>query len=88
MKIIGWVRHGDKAACGGTVAEASESDLSHGKALAYQGAAMSCAGNCVISDGYPGSVLANGKAQVLDGQLTSGGCALASTLNGIDGVCG
>jgi uncharacterized Zn-binding protein involved in type VI secretion len=47
---------------------------------------MSCNQGCVIAEGDPSSILSNGKAQVLDGQRTSGGCTLISTLNGVDGV--
>lgn len=90
MEIIGcgWIRLGDKATCGGTVAECSSHDLSDGIGYAFHGARMSCNRNCVISEGYPSSILSNGKAQVLDGQRTSNGCALISTLNGVDGVAG
>jgi hypothetical protein len=49
---------------------------------------MACRKACVIAEGYPHSLLSNGAAQVLDGQLTSGGCRLISTLNGVDGVAG
>jgi uncharacterized Zn-binding protein involved in type VI secretion len=86
MKIIGWIRQGDKAACGGTVSEGSTEEFSGGVGYAFQGAHMVCSGSCVIAEGYPNSTLSNGKPQVLHGQLTSGGCALFSTLNEIDGV--
>lgn len=86
--LRGWVRAGDQADCGGAVAEVSASDSSDGIAYAFQGARMSCRRNCRIAEGYAGSILSNGAAQVLDGQLTSGGCRLSSTLNGIDGVAG
>lgn len=33
MKIIGWIRQSDKAACGGTVAEGLTTFTSHGKPL-------------------------------------------------------
>jgi uncharacterized Zn-binding protein involved in type VI secretion len=88
MTISGWIRLGDAATCGGTVAEGSSCELSDGIGYAYQGARMSCTRHCVIAEGYPSTVLSNGKAQVLDGQRTSGKCALVSTLNGVDGVSG
>jgi uncharacterized Zn-binding protein involved in type VI secretion len=89
MEIIrGWVRAEDRADCGGTVAEGAPCDTSDGIEYAFQGARMSCGNNCTIAEGYSGSILSNGAAQVLDGQLTSGGCGLASMLNGIDGVGG
>lgn len=49
---------------------------------------MACDKNCVIAEGRPTSTLSNGAAQVVDGQKTSEGCALISTLNGIDGIAG
>lgn len=39
MKIIGWIRYGDKAACGGVVVEASAVEISHGRGYTFQGAA-------------------------------------------------
>lgn len=86
MQIIGWIRVSDKAACGSAVAEGSSCEFSDGIGYSFQGARMACTKGCVIADGYPDSTLSNGKAQVLHGQLTSGGCPLISTLNGVDGV--
>lgn len=86
MKTIGWIRLGDKAACGGVVAEASSIETSHGRGYAFQGAAMDCKKGCKIADGYPNARLTNGRQRVTHGQRTSGGCALASTLNDIDGI--
>jgi uncharacterized Zn-binding protein involved in type VI secretion len=89
MEILrGWVRALDRADCGGTVAEGGPCDTSDGIEYTFQGARMSCRKNCTIADGYPESILSNGAAQVLDGQKTSGGCRLISTLNGVDGVAG
>jgi uncharacterized Zn-binding protein involved in type VI secretion len=86
MKIIGWIRLDDKAACGGTVAEASLTEKSHGLGYSFQGAAMSCNKGCKIVDGYPHAKLQNGKQRVIHGQRTSEGCALISTLNHINGI--
>lgn len=86
MKIIGWIRIGDKASCGGVVAEASQSEKSHGLGYAFQGGTMSCNKGCKIADGYAHAKLDNGMLRVTHGQLTSGGCALVSTLNDIDGI--
>lgn len=86
MRIRGWIRIDDVASCGGVVAEGSPSDFSDGKALAFQGARVSCPSRCVIAEGYASCTLANGHSQVLDGQETSGGCKLVSTLNGVDGI--
>lgn len=86
--LRGWLRAGDQADCGGTVTEGSPCDTSDGVDYTFQGARMSCRKNCTIADGYPLAILSNGAAAVLDGQLTSGGCRLTSTLNGIDGVAG
>ena len=86
MKIIGWIRYGDKAACGGTVIEGDQTCISHGRAYAFQGARVACRKNCVIADGFPRSTLTNGRAQVIHGMKSSAGCPLVSTLNDIDGV--
>lgn len=86
MEIRGWLRATDPANCGGTVAEGAPCDFSGGIRYAFQGARMACRKGCVIAEGYPHSLLSNGAAQVLDGQLTSRGCRLISTLNGVDGV--
>lgn len=88
MKIRGWLRAGDSADCGGTVAEGSSRDTSGGIGYTFQGARMSCTQNCTIADGYPRSTLSNRAPQVLDGQRTSNGCRLISTLNDVDGVAG
>jgi uncharacterized Zn-binding protein involved in type VI secretion len=86
MNTIGWVRRGDKASCGGAVAEASSTETSHGNGYAFQGAAMDCKKGCKIADGHPSARLTNGKQRVTHGQRTSGRCVLASTLNDIDGI--
>jgi uncharacterized Zn-binding protein involved in type VI secretion len=86
--LRGWLRVSDHADCGGTVAEGLACDTSDGIAYTFQGARMSCDKSCTIAEGYPSSTLSNGAAQVLDGQQTSGGCRLISTLNGVDGVAG
>lgn len=86
MIIVGWIRLGDKSTCGGVVAEASAHEHSDGIGYSFRGARMSCSGDCTIADGYPQSILSNGAAQVIDGQKTSRGCRLLSTLNGVDGV--
>lgn len=86
MKIIGWIRQDDKASCGGVVAEGSTTEKSHGKGYAFQGGAMRCDKGCTIVDGHAHARLENGKQRVTHGQSTSGGCALISTLNGIDGI--
>jgi uncharacterized Zn-binding protein involved in type VI secretion len=85
MSIIGWVRQGDKAACGGVVAQGCPTDISHGQAYTFQGAKMLCRKKCVIADGYAKSILTNGFKQVLHGMRTTGLCPLISTLNGLDG---
>lgn len=86
MKVIGWIRYGDKASCGGIVVEASEIETSHGRGYTFQGARISCKRGCVIADGYERSTLSGGRRRVLHGMLTSGGCPLESTLNDIDGA--
>ncbi len=86
MKIIGWIRYGDMAACGGTVVEGDQTCISYGRAYTFQGARMACRKNCVIADGFMRSTLTNGRSQVIHGMVTSGGCPVYSTLNDIDGV--
>jgi uncharacterized Zn-binding protein involved in type VI secretion len=86
MNIIGWIREGDKAACGGTVVEGDLTCTSHGRAYSFHGARMACRKNCVIAEGFIRSTLTNGRSQVIHGMMTSGGCPLTSTLNDIDGV--
>lgn len=86
MKIIGWIRYGDKTACGGTVVEGDQTCTSYGRAYAFQGARIACRKNCVIVEGFPRSTLTNGRPQVIHGMVTSGGCPCYSTLNDIDGV--
>lgn len=87
MNIIGWIREGDKAACGGTVVEGDQTCISRGRAYSFQGAHMACRKkNCVIAEGFVRSTLNNGRSQVIHGMMTSGRCPLQSTLNNIDGV--
>lgn len=86
MKIIGWVRQGDTAACSGVVIEGDTATTCQGRPYAFQGARIDCPRNCTIADGVAYSTLSNGRNQVIHGMTTSGGCPLHSTLNGIDGV--
>ena len=86
MNIIGWIRQGDKAACGGLVVEWLSTCTGHGVPYSYQGARMACRNSCVIAEGFDRSTLANGRHRVIHGMTTSGGCPLYSTLNDIDGV--
>lgn len=86
MNIIGWIREGDKAACGGKVAEGLSTCTSRGVPYSFQGARMACCNNCVIAEGFTRSTLANGRHRVIHGMRTSGGCPLYSTLNDVDGV--
>ncbi len=86
MKIIGWIRYGDKAACGGTVVEGEPFVTSHGRPLAPYGARMACRKNCVIAQATPSTTLPSGRGIPHHGHITSGGCPLISTLNDIDGV--
>ena len=86
MSIIGWIREGDNAACGGKVAEGLSTCTGRGVPYTFQGARMACRKNCVIAEGFSRSTLANGHSRVIHGMKTSGGCPISSTLNGIDGV--
>jgi uncharacterized Zn-binding protein involved in type VI secretion len=86
MAILGWIRQGDKASCGGTVVEGDQTSVSRGQAHAFQGASLSCRKNCRIAEGHQPAILPNGRCKVTHGMKTSGNCPLVSTLNGIDGV--
>lgn len=86
MKIIGWIREGDKSACGGKVVEGLKTCTGRGVPYSYQGARIACRKNCVIAEGFARSTLANGRSRVIHGMITSGGCPLYSTLNDMDGV--
>ena len=87
MQIIGWVRVGDQAGCGGTVAEGLSTSTAYGRALAFRGARMQCRKqDCVIVGHHATSTMANRREKVHHGHLTSGGCPLLSTLNDVAGV--
>ncbi len=86
MSIIGWIRQGDKASCGGTVIEGYLTSTSHGRACTFKGAKMACRKNCVVVEAYPFFTLPNGQPVPHHGHKTSGNCPLESTLNGIDGL--
>lgn len=86
MRIIGWIRAGDKTACGGSVVEGLSTCTSLGVPVSFQGARIACPKNCVIAEGFSRSTLANGRIRVLHGMMTSAGCPLYSTINDIDGV--
>jgi len=82
---LGWIRKGDKAACGGIVAEGLPNMRSHGVEASFQGARMNCRKNCTIAEGLPQFTLSNGRKRPLHGHRTTGGCPLISTCNGVDG---
>jgi len=87
MRIVGWMREGDAASCGGTVAEGLSTDVAYGRALTFRGARMQCRKpDCVIVGYRARTMMANGREMVHHGHLTSGGCSLLSTLNDIAGV--
>ena len=86
MNIIGWIREGDAAACGGSVKQGHPLFISHGRALAHHGSPMACKKNCLIEVGEHHFTLPDGLPQALHGDKSSGGCPLMSTLNGIHGV--
>lgn len=81
MKTLGWIRIGDKAACGGTVAEGFEHTRFDGVPYSFQGAKMNCPQGCVIAEGASIFRLASGRLLPHHGHRTSGGCPLHSTLN-------
>lgn len=85
MKILGWIRYGDKAACGGLVVEGDPTFKSHGQPLAYYGAHIACRKHCVIAQAHPCFTLPNGLQVPHHGHVTTGGCPLESTLNDVHG---
>lgn len=85
MKIIGWIRKGDRAACGGVVAEGSPADISFGRELSFEGASMLCAKDCFIAESDRSTIMPNGRGLPFHGHSTSCGCPLISTLNDRDG---
>ncbi|MET3132216.1 putative Zn-binding protein involved in type VI secretion [Oxalobacteraceae bacterium GrIS 1.11] len=86
MKIIGWIRVGDKAACGGTVIEGLSTNKIHGIESSYEGAKMDCRKNCHIGEAHPTNKLANGRNRPHHGHRTMPGmCPLISTVNDICG---
>jgi uncharacterized Zn-binding protein involved in type VI secretion len=87
MQIIGWVRVGDSAACGGTVSEGLDTNTAYDRALTFRGARMQCPKlNCVIVGHVPTATMQNGREMFHHGHLTSGGCPLLSSLNDIAGI--
>jgi uncharacterized Zn-binding protein involved in type VI secretion len=86
MKILGWIRQGDKTACGGVVTEGIPVHLRDGLPISFQGAYISCKRkNCVIAEGIPTTRLENGKAMCHHGHVSSAGCPVYSTMNDVDG---
>ena len=86
MGIIGWIREGDRAACQGRVKQGHHAYMSHGKPLAHHGSPMDCGGGCIVTAGEHRFTLPDGLPLALHGDTTSGGCPLASTLNGTHGI--
>lgn len=82
--ILGWLRLGDKAACGGTVCEGIPNNTSMGKSLTFVGAKIACGHGCVIVGGLP-TYTDNGRAIPYHLHSSSRGCPIYSTLNDIDG---
>lgn len=85
MKIIGWIRLGDKAACGGTVVEGENRMTYNGIPFAFQGARIACQKHCTIMQAHDHITLPNGRHVPHHGHLTSGGCPLMSTANDQNG---
>lgn len=85
MKIIGWIRVGDKAACGATVAEGYENARYNGVPFTFHGARLDCPQGCVVAESNGHFKLPNGQFVPHHGHRTSGGCPLHSTANEIGG---
>jgi uncharacterized Zn-binding protein involved in type VI secretion len=86
MTIRGWIREGDRAACGATVTEGDPTFSSHGQHLAFDGALMSCTKRCKVVAGANNATLPSGQRKVVHGDATSAGCPLISTLNDLHGI--
>ncbi|MFM0737753.1 PAAR domain-containing protein [Paraburkholderia xenovorans] len=86
MKVRGWIREGDHAACGATVTEGDPTFSSHGQHLAFDGAVMSCPKRCHVVAGAHNATLPSGQRKVVHGDTTSAGCPLISTLNDTHGI--
>src|SRR5471030_289041 len=86
MHIIGWIRLGDKAECGGKVIEGLDNFTIHGVPTAFQGAKMACQMNCTIFEGKENMTLPNGSKQPHHGSRTTPGyCPLISSCNDVAG---
>jgi uncharacterized Zn-binding protein involved in type VI secretion len=85
MKILGWIRVGDRAACGGIVTEGYDKISYDGIAYSHQDAKINCSQACVIVEAASFYRLPNGKAVPYHGHRTSGGCPLHSTINDLCG---
>ena len=82
--ILGWIRFGDKAACGGTVCEGIPNNIRMGRPLAFVGAKIACKHGCIIATGLP-NYRDNGRSIPHHLHTSSRGCPIYSTLNGVDG---
>lgn len=85
MRILGWIRVGDKAACGGTVIEGNNRMTYDGIPYSYQDARVDCSQACVIAEATSFYRLPNGKRVPHHGHRTSGGCPLHSSMNDLCG---
>lgn len=85
MQIKGWIRLGDKAACGASVVEGCQNVMSHGRPVSYVGAAMACPFGCRIIEGDPATTLPNRRNAAHHGHRTSMGCPIVSSLNNTNG---
>jgi uncharacterized Zn-binding protein involved in type VI secretion len=81
MRILGWIRVGDKAACGGAVAEGFDGTRYNGIPYSFKGARMNCAQQCIIAEAIEFFKLPNGLHVPHHGHRTSAGCPLHSTAN-------
>lgn len=81
MRILGWVRIGDRAACGGVVAEGYEGSRYNGVPFTYKGARVDCPKHCVVAEACDFFTLPNGQRVPHHGHRTSAGCPLNSTAN-------
>lgn len=85
MQIIGCIRVGDRAACGGMVAQSESGIIVDGRECAFKGAKMACQRHCTIAQAAGEYTLCNGADLPHHGHLTTGGCPLESSANDLYG---
>jgi hypothetical protein len=92
MAHYGYIREGDGTSCGGVVLEGHPMIRSHGRRIAPDGARIQCKLGCRGMAGTGPHIpqrrgrLPCGSRQMVHEDLTTGGCKLLSSLNGVHGI--